>query len=87
MGRELINNPLLMLKLSAATVSLSTSTAKLQAYQLSLITDLKKDYDHYNYLKQSYIDSYEEDEQWADELSGISAEIDDMLLGMKTDNE
>ncbi|MEO4020469.1 hypothetical protein VKA11_12725 [Bacillus paranthracis] len=76
------NDNEMLLKLSAVSMGLSMAVAKLSAYQRDLLIDAKKEIDYFELLKQSYIDSYEEDKMYAEEFAGASAEVDRMDMEM-----
>ncbi|WP_454434734.1 hypothetical protein [Bacillus cereus] len=72
----------LLLKLSAVSMGLSMSVAKLAAYKREILLDAKREVDYFELLKQSYIASYEDDIKYSEEFSGVSAEADDMEMEM-----
>jgi hypothetical protein len=82
MARIISENPELLLKLSVTSLILSLATAKLYIYQMDIINELRQDAESLENLKQAYSESADADEMFAERFTGVSAEVDKIMIEM-----
>ena len=82
MANIISKNPELLIKLSATSLILSLATAKLSTYNMSIMNELRQDNEYIENLKQAYINSADDDEIFAEKFTGVSAEVDKILIEM-----
>lgn len=79
-------NPGLLLKLSATSMSIKVALANLITYHHSVVEEKKKDREYYEMLAAAYADS-EDDLKYAEMFTSVSSEVDILLSELKDLNE
>ncbi|GMA50109.1 hypothetical protein GCM10025857_14660 [Alicyclobacillus contaminans] len=87
MAMVLKDDPRLMVRLTATSVILYVAVAKLNAYRMDLISELRRDAEYVEMLTRAYQESAETDELFAERLSHVSAEVDQMMMELATKND
>lgn len=87
MARIMCNDQSLLIKLSATSMMLALASAKLMAFQVDSMNEIRQDIEFFNSLKQSYLDSAEDDKYFAEKFTHVSAEVDKMLIKPDDGNE
>ncbi|WP_312200263.1 hypothetical protein [Anaerospora hongkongensis] len=82
MASLISKRPDLLMKLAVTSIGLSLSTAKLLAYQKSLLCDMERDFLYIKNLEAAYESSRSDDEKFSDNFAEVSAEADDILMEM-----
>lgn len=76
-----------IVKLAATSVGLSVAIVKLLKYKNEIISDINKDIQYIKQLENDYMESSEFDKMLAEELTGVSAEVDKLLEMRENDDE
>jgi len=80
MAAILRRNPDLIIKLATASMVMSVSSAKLYAYNATLVSEIRKDENFYEDLRLAYIDCGEDESYFAELFAEVSSEADKLML-------
>lgn len=86
MAVYLNRNPHSLLKLSATAMALKTAVAKLHSHYNLILAEQKKDKEYYENYLVAYLDCNEE-EVFAEKLSTISHEADQLMIESHKGND
>ncbi|MEJ3720067.1 hypothetical protein [Paenibacillus polymyxa] len=77
----------LLLKLTATSLALTTSVAKLVANHKDKQSEINKDKEFLENYKLAYIENYQHELDLAESFTDLSADVDDLLLELSDFND